>query len=385
MAKIKVVHHCNQLGLGGTEKTMQLLCARLDPERFEAHVLAPRFPVPPHRVWLNAAKALLGSRSARAKREQYSQIHSRAGEISKTLGPGRVHFYTPGSLAQTLRGLSPQILHLHHSGGSEPPLNRPDALAGIPVLFSTNVFGERPDAPDLARLDRILFVSNWLKEQAAWASGDARCGVLPCPIETPAAEGDLRDELKISDQDFVVGRSGRNADDIYDGIALRAYKTIESQRTVLLALSPPPAMRRQARELGIRRVIWLEPTVDPVFLSRFYNTLDVLAHARLDGETFGMVIAEALMHGKPVVTHRSNHRNAQCELVDESCGFIAERNGDAQYAASLKTLLENPGLRRKMGEAARKSAMDRYEAGAVARRLEELYREALKAKGVSLF
>jgi glycosyltransferase involved in cell wall biosynthesis len=98
-----------------------------------------------------------------------------------------------------------------------------------------------------------------------------------------------------------------------------------------------------------------------------------------------MVIAEALMHGKPVVTHRSNHRNAQCELVDESCGFIAERNGDAQYAASLKTLLENPGLRRKMGEAARKSAMDRYEAGAVARRLEELYREALKAKGVSLF
>lgn len=382
MEKIRVVHHCNQLGLGGTEKTMQLLCRGLDPALFEVHALAPRSPVPASRVWLNSAKALLGVRSARAKREQYAQIGSRVGEFVRDFGP-RLHLYAPGELSATLRRLSPQILHVHHSGASEPPLNDRAAVAGIPVLFSTNVFGEKPDPADLARLSRILFVSGWLKDRAPWAAGDPRCGVLPCPIEAPASADDLRAELGIPKGTFVIGRAGRNADDIHDGISLRAYRRIEDEGTVFLALSAPPAMRREARELGIKRILWLDPTVDAVFLSRFYNTLDVLAHARLDGETFGMVIAEALMHGKPVVTHRSGLRNAQLELVDESCGFVTERNDDVRYAEALKRLMDGPDLRRRMGEAGRRKAMDRWEAGRVALRLQEFYLEELRGEGLA--
>jgi len=109
--------------------------------------------------------------------------------------------------------------------------------------------------------------------------------------------------------------------------------------------------------------------------------LTFLAHARLDGETFGCVIAEAMIHGKPVVTHRSSIRNAQLELVDESCGFAVDQNDFKQYAAKLKVLMENRDLREKMGAAARKKAMENYEAGLIARKLEAMYLEELERKG----
>lgn len=162
---------------------------------------------------------------------------------------------------------------------------------------------------------------------------------------------------------------------------LKAYKKIEDKDTLFLALSPPPKMVREAQEMGIKNIRFIDPSTDDIFLSKFYNTLDVLAHARADGETFGCVIAEAMIHGKPVVTHMSDIRNAQAELVDESCGFVANQHDYKAYAAFMKSLMFDKTLRLKMGETARRKAMANFEAETVTKKLEFLYIEELRRAG----
>ena len=59
MGKIIVLQHSNQLGLGGTEKTMQIFCKYLDRSVFEVHALTQRFPVPLQRVARLAVRNLI--------------------------------------------------------------------------------------------------------------------------------------------------------------------------------------------------------------------------------------------------------------------------------------------------------------------------------------
>lgn len=381
MEKIRVVHHANQLGLGGTEKTMQLFCKYMDKNIFDVHVLTRKDPAPLTEIWMTNIKALLGRGKYKAKKSQFEQAFRRAPEFKELLGPDNVHFYTLSSLPEIIAKISPLILHVHNSGIIEPPLDQPHAISQIPAIFTTNIFGKQGRSPEQEKISKILFVSNWLKEYASWSKGDSRCDVLYNPIEKPLTDTNLRSELNISEDVFVIGRVGRNAYDIYDPISIKAYKEIENKKTLFLVLSPPLQMVKDAKEIGIRNILFLEPSTNDLFLSRFYNTIDIFAHARLDGETFGCAIAEAMIHGKPVVSHQSGIYNAQTEIIDDSCGFIADKDDFTAYAAFLKRLFENRELREQMGAAARKKALMNFEAGVVTKKLETLYLDELRKKG----
>jgi len=376
MKKIRILHHSNQLGLGGTEKEIQIFCKYFDREKFEFHVMAPESPISLNRRVLDLARALLGSARARSRKEQNKYALSRVDEFKKILGPQNLHLYTPKNFESILRKIAPHILHVHHSGEFVPPLNQPRLLKTVPLLFTVNVFGFK-DSTCQDLIHKILFPSQWLMESVGWTKGDARCDVLYCPIEKPLTKENLRGELGIGENIFVLGRVGRNADDIHDSISLRAYKEIETDATLFLVMAPPPRMVKEAKELGIKNIRYLEPTVDDLFLSRFYNTIDVLAHARADGETFGCVIAEAMIHGKPVISHYSNQRNAQAELLQEGCGFVVEQGNWKKYSERIKLLQEDKQLRYSMGNCAKKRALENFEASVVTKRLESFYMDKL--------
>lgn len=383
MKKIIIVHHSNQLGLGGTEKDMLLFCKYLDKDVFDVHALTRKYPVPPHREILDNLKSMFGDKKATARKMQHDFSRVRIPDFVELLGSDHVHFYTRGSLPAVMKRLSPQLLHVHHSGVSEPPISVPEAMEHVPIVFTINGFGFEDRTPHQKRVTRILFPSRWIKDcQAQWSKGDPRCGMLYCPIENPRSDEDLRGQLDIAPDTFVIGRVGRNADDIHDGISLRAYKRIECAKTLFLVLAAPEIMKKEAQDLGIRNIRYLEPRVDDVFLSRFYNTIDVLGHARSDGETFGCVIAEAMIHGKPVVTHRSHLRNAQAELVDERSGFVVEQHDWESYAGHLRMLMENKNLCLEMGRTARKRALENFEAGLVTKKLSDQYLEEIKKRGI---
>lgn len=68
-------------------------------------------------------------------------------------------------------------------------------------------------------------------------------------------------------------------------------------------------------------------------------------------EGFGLVIAEAMRHGRPVL---ASLQDAGCEVnVDGVTGYNVDRNDDDAIVAKILALLGNPEKARQMGEAGR--------------------------------
>ena len=84
------------------------------------------------------------------------------------------------------------------------------------------------------------------------------------------------------------------------------------------------------------------------------RALDILVHASVAPEPFGLTVAEAFACGRAVVASRGG---GILEIIRENQNALAHRPGDAhELAAALARLIEHPGLRRMLGTAARKTA-----------------------------
>ena len=117
--------------------------------------------------------------------------------------------------------------------------------------------------------------------------------------------------------------------------------------------------RRRAVELGIEdHVTWTGNIVDP-YAEGVHAAADVLCQMSRWEEVFGFVIAEAMVARKPVVATRVG---GIPELIeDRRTGFLVERGDSAAMAEKILALLDDPNLRRSMGEAGRLVAETRFD------------------------
>jgi glycosyltransferase involved in cell wall biosynthesis len=100
-----------------------------------------------------------------------------------------------------------------------------------------------------------------------------------------------------------------------------------------------------------------------------FREIDVLIHASLKFETFGMVLAEAACAGIPVV---ASVRGAEGEIVNhEETGFLFPAERPEVGLSYLERLIREPALRHRMGAQARR----RYEILFTAARMAAGYQE----------
>jgi glycosyltransferase involved in cell wall biosynthesis len=94
------------------------------------------------------------------------------------------------------------------------------------------------------------------------------------------------------------------------------------------------------------------------------RALDIVVHASTGAEPFGLVIAEAMACGRPVIT--TGHGGA-AELVEPGQDAIVVPPGDApRLAEAMERLADDPALREAIGERARESAVRRFAPGRMA-------------------
>jgi glycosyltransferase involved in cell wall biosynthesis len=341
MLKIRVLQACNQLGIGGTEKTIQVFSKYLDRSRFEVYACGLRAGGP------------------------------RVAELERL---GVKVIVQPSDLDALIRNLKIDVYHVYRAGDYEPG-TLPRKRNGTPKIVETNVFNAIDHAENTL-IDAHVFFSEWsrldyLSKYCRFPG--KRYGVLYGPIDFEEFRP-VRPEFS-----WTIGRCSRVDDQKWHRVCVdmlpKVWKKVPQMRCRFRGATE--RVKARLRDLGIEdRVELSEPTVG---VADFYAGLDVYTHGARVGEGYGVVIAEAMASRLPVVTIATPQRkkcNAQAEVVEHNVtGFVVRYTW--QYADAVIELLENHVLREKFAARGYEKAREQFEASRLTRKLEALYTDLM--------
>ncbi|WP_419780394.1 glycosyltransferase family 4 protein [Maridesulfovibrio sp.] len=354
--RIRVLQVAPSLGLGGTEKVMQSFAVNLDETQFNTAV--------------------------------YSSSDGPRGKILREHG---VATFIGTDLFSVLLKFRPDVVHIHRAGWTEPGSLRPFKLAEIPVLVETNVFGHHDPSPEAGLIDRHLFVSQFCAERFEIVNSipaiKPKYSVLYNPVDTDFFAAHCPADREIPQNSF--GRISRADKGKWSDLALNFLPLIEKQVErgklhpfLYNIIGGIPEAEQFVADNGLQKYVnFLPPVLTDAEIADFLNSIGFLVHANDTGESFGLVIAEAMAAGLPVITHPSKdlRDNAQLELVDHGeTGIIA--NDAYEFAQAVIFLLTHPHKAREMGERGRAKAAKLFRAQDIAEKLGSIYVELLKMK-----
>ena len=308
-----IIHHLNDLTLGGTEKMVQIHLSHFIKDYTFDHYLAYK------------------AQGDKAREPYFKEI----------LGQEKLLCYnSPSELLTIIQKKKPFILHRYSAGIPEFPFVA-EIKKHTNHFISTSVFG---DQDDTINISKVIYVSKhvqWMADKV----GNAEKGifypnhhVVRNPIEAPYSSDNLREELDIPKDAFVFGRIGRDDDNIYDSTNIEAYAKVEQGNTYFIFVNPSGKCRSDIKRLGIKNAKFIERTTSEVRLSKFYNTIDVMAHARKDGECNCASIWEAAAHRKPVISHYGTTFSGHLETIQDS-GFVVLRGDIDEYARIMNAFI----------------------------------------------
>lgn len=236
---------------------------------------------------------------------------------------------------EILKEIQPKILHHYAAGIAEFPMIPPvKQLLKNTKFVQTAVFGNQNEHVEM---DRVLYVSKWMQHMANMVAIDGHV-VVRNPVEEPKSSENLREELSISPNAYVFGHIGRPDPNTFDNLNLKAYAQIENENTCFIILGVDELAKPMLEELGIKNYRLIPRTTSRTYISKWYNTLDVLAHSRRDGEVNPHVIWDAMAHGIPVISSYGQPFNGHIEVIKD-CGWVVNPNDVNEYARIMNSLI----------------------------------------------
>ena len=160
---------------------------------------------------------------------------------------------------------------------------------GIPLLVHA-VFSAKHPWPNatFARISAVV------------PAASSAIPVVPYPV-APAIEGgpDLRASLGIPADATVFCRHGGMPTFNVPFVRTAVARFAERRPDVYFVLLNTPRLDSKARA----NVVHLPAIFDEAKKAAFIRSCDAMLHARAEGETFGMAVAEFSVHNKPVLTY----------------------------------------------------------------------------------
>jgi phosphatidylinositol alpha-mannosyltransferase len=154
--------------------------------------------------------------------------------------------------------------------------------------------------------------------------------------------------------------------------AMRRLRDLDAR--LVVAGEGPEAIAAKALALSLRvQVHWLGRLGEEE-LPRVYRAADVYCAPGLGGESFGIVLLEAMAAGTPVVC---SDLPAFRSVAGDAASFSTPGSARS-LAGALRAVLTDSALRREMGEASRRTAQ-RFDWARLVVGVERVYRHALAA------
>ncbi len=326
-------YHPSGLNSAGTEKHLQILAKHLDKSRYDVFFMyspKPRRIIDPDRR-LDGRLSYMEGTGVKLISFDYDSMDEHYPFVIRKSRP---------DIFRVIRDNEIDLLVYAGIGYSEFPIN---LIRDIPIIL-LNVFGFISVQRNIAL---NIGISNEVSDKVRPFVEDERIKVMYIPSEGPgegsaAAGKRIRERFSIPDHHTVFGRIGRDTDAIFDPIGIRAFqKLVARDETVhYLIMSPMPIVKKIAAEDGIPNVHFLEPSPLEEDVWAFHQAIDCVAHFRYDGESFGLNIAESMLCGKPVITHRSPIWNAHLEYLKPEFSRVADIGDVEGYYEHMKEFSE---------------------------------------------
>lgn len=307
-------------------------------------------------------------------------------------------FSVTARLARALRGNGIQILHTHRV--------RPDLVgriagrwAGVPINVSTQHFTGEWDERGrivgwLVRLlyrltlpltQKIVNISSGEMEiMTAKGISPARMEVIHNGIDGEIffPTGSQRENPGSEDEDrppvvgcvaFLTKRKGIN----YLIAAFRqvADRYPRARLEIVGDGEERSRLQQQIASLGLEKNVTL--LGNRLDIPRLMNGFDIVVLPSV-WEPFGLVIAEAMACGKPVV---ATSIGGIPEIVEhEGTGLLVPPSAVAPLERALMTLLESKALRDRLGAAGRQRFLERFDSRTMAEKYQAMYESLLRAR-----
>ena len=132
-------------------------------------------------------------------------------------------------------------------------------------------------------------------------------------------------------------------------------------------------LERYVRKCGLTDRVIFTGMVEPKEVPGYYLAGDIFINASLS-ETQGLTYLEAMACGLPVLCRYDPCLDGV--IVNGENGFVYESK--EEFAAYAARLVNDPGLRRSVGECAKKTVWEKYMPETYAKACEKLYREVIE-------
>jgi 1,2-diacylglycerol 3-alpha-glucosyltransferase len=371
--------------VGGVAKSVQTFLEDYRRLRQRVIVIAPEFPegsAPPH--------------IERSVERVPALQNFNGSDFSVSLPLGTE------SMDRILR-FKPDILHAHHPFLLGDTALRVAATTGAPVIFTHHTLYEQYthyvpfDSPRLKefvielstrfanRCHGVIAPSESIAALLAARGVTTPIRVVPTGIDTQElASGNRargRKRWEIPDGAVVVGHLGRLAPEknlafLAEGVA----RSLKREKNAWLLVVGEGPSRDEIEKImtghGVGTRVRFAGKLTGKELNDAYAAMDVFAFSS-QSETQGMVLAEAMAAGNPVVALDAT--GAREIVRDKENGRLLAADATAmEFSRALNALIRDAALRKTLGEAARARAADFDRAVTSARAL-EFYREVLAA------
>lgn len=270
---------------------------------------------------------------------------------------------------EEIRLWKPDIIHIHSHGLTYNCVKLLKEKFQPAEIWETNVFSSPSQWEAL--IDKSFQLSEWSQYLYAKRGGSSKKSfVIPNPINTDtfsrvsdAQINEFRASLGISKDSIVLGRIGQAFDGKWSGHLLSIFEKINLTRknTFLLLVDPPMSIReRSAFSPCSDSIRILTPIEDDSTLKTVYSSIDIFTHIAEQGESFGMVLAEALLCETPVVTLATPWGdNSQAEVIGNGIGGFVSGSPNG-FLEMTKVLVDNNCLRAEIGSRGRDFILDNY-------------------------
>ena len=351
MEKIKILFYSHTIDYGGTWRSHERILMNIDKNLFDPYIIYRE------EGNNNRLEFLLNNFNK-------NNILSFKADNIKT-GPNEGYSYINTNFYTIINKYNFDIIHFARSGYYEWPFVK----RICPIQIETNIFAGKDKSNFL---DYSVSICETI-DKLRGGSDEIIYNPIPKKIDDNI---NLKTELNIGKDYVILGRIGRP--DNFTPISFNALKLLKNDgiKFKYIIIGACDRTKNIIGELDLTdECIILNETNDDYLIHKFYNTLDIFAHYRSDGECHSTAISQAMMYKLPIITHYAGF-NGQIETIKEG-GFVV--NNEVEYYNKIKSLINDKDLYKKISDYSFKRSDD-FEMSHIIKKWENLYKKLYNNK-----